>query len=444
MSEPTTRGVARSWIARHRVALVAGVTAFLVAIGGGAGWAYLTASATATGSISTQAVSVAQTGFSGMGAKYLPSDLTETGSFTVTNTGSVGGTAAVTIAAPESWASGLPIRVWPTTAAACSATSPPDSALSGTWAAPPAISTTLAAGASIVYCVRTIIPDWKALTSTGGSQQANPAIAVSLSADGWVASATGSTHVQQTAGMYPLTTGFFDSSLSRWFTVRANANTGFCLDVSGSGGTGAAAIAWGCHSNSNQRWEFVPVSGSDQSLVTIKPRHAPGIRVTYSGTSAIMQTAASTTAQQWYVQQIDATRYQLVSAATGLCLGLATTAGTQATMVDCDATSAQLRFEREPLTFGAVLTSVTLTFGGSSMPAGTLQRCTNTACSTYTAAATISSSSSSVTFTANSSTMPNNTTSTYRIVDSSSNVLWDGIQLRRSGTTTITAVAGIG
>ena len=37
----------------------------------------------------------------------------------------------------------------------------------------------------------------------------------------------------------------------------------------------------------------------------------------------------------------------------------------------------------------------------------------------------------------------NNSTQTFRIIDGSSNVLWDGIQLRRNGNT-VTAVAGIG
>ncbi len=446
MTNRDTAGGVRAWLARQRLAFIAGATAFLVAIGGTASWAYFTASADATGSLTTQGVTVSQSGFAGMGATYLPSNLSDTGSFTVTNTGAVNGTAAVTIAAPESWASGLPIRVWATTAAACSATNPPGSALSGTWAAPPALSPTLNAGASVTYCVRTTIPDWTALTSADGSQQANPQISVSLAAAGWVASAASATHRQQTAGMYPLTEGFFNPALSRWFTVRANANTAFCLDVSGSGGSGAAVIAYGCHNDSNQRWEFLPVSGDEQSLVTIRPRHAMGTRVSYTGANATTANAASSTSQQWYVQRIDATRSQLVSAATGLCLGLPTSSAANATMVTCDSASARLRFQREPLTFaqtGNILfPTITLTFGGSNVPAGSLERCTNAGCTAWTTVKTFSNGSTNVVFDRSDTDIPNNATSTYRIV-SGTNVLWDGIRLSRSGTT-VTAVAGIG
>lgn len=443
MNTHTTQAARRSWIARYRLAIAAGLTAFLLVIGGGAGWAYFTASVVGSGSMSTQPVSVAQAGFASMGATYLPSDLTKTGSFTVTNTGGAAGTATVTIAAPQSWASGLGIRVWPTTAGACSVTNPPGSALTGTWAAPPAITPTLGAGASITYCVRTTVTDWTTITSATGSQQANPAITVSLSAGGWVATSPTATHVQQTAGMYPLTTGFFDPTLSRWFTIRATANTGFCLDVDGNGGTGAAAISYGCHAASNQRWEFVPVAGGNQSLVTARPRHAMGTRLTDSGTTSTIQTASTAAAQQWRVQQLDANRFQLVNVATGLCLSMPPNSTANAAPVACNSASAQLRFERDALTFGTSGTNIVLTFGGSTVPAGSVQRCTNApTCSTWTSVATFASGATSVSFTRTA--IANNTTQTFRIIDNSSHVLWDGIRINRSGTSAVTPVAGFG
>lgn len=445
MTNRDTAGGVRAWFAGQRFALVAGATAFLVAIGGTASWAYFTASADATGSLTTQGVTVSQSGFAGMGATYLPSNLSDTGSFTVTNTGAVNGTAVVTIAAPESWASGLPIRVWPTTAAACNATNPPGSALSGTWAAPPALSPTLATGASVTYCVRTTIPDWKTLTSADGSQQANPEISVSLTAAGWVATAASATHRQRTAGMYPLTGTFFDPTKSRWFTVRADADTGFCLDVSGSGGSGAAVIAYGCHSDSNQRWEFLPVSGDVQSLVTIRPRHAMGTRVSYSGANAITANAASSTSQQWYVQRIDTTRSQLVSAATGLCLGLPTSTAANATMVTCDSASARLRFEREPLSFSQSANTLTLRWD-TNVSSRKLQyrSCTVLGVCSWVDVTASAISATSVSFSRNTYT-PDGTT-TFRIVENTlvnPDVYWDGIQLSRSGNT-VAAVAGIG
>ncbi|MGC3956103.1 MAG: RICIN domain-containing protein [Propionicimonas sp.] len=374
-----------------------------------------------------------------MGATYLPSDLTDTGSFMVTNTGSVAGSASVDIAAPESWASGLPIRVWPTTAGACNVATPPGSAVSGTWADPPALTPSLAAGASVTYCVRTTIVDWMPLATAGGSRQANPVITVSLSADGWAATAPTATHVQRTAGMYPLTANFFNATLSRWFTVRANADTGYCLDVNASGGAGTGVLSWGCHANSNQRWEFVPVSGTNQSLVTIRPRHAMTTRLADSGPGVVIQTSASTTAQRWYVQAIDANRFQLVNQATGLCLGLSTSQGASA-MVACSSASAQLRFQREPLTFGQSGDTLTLSFN-STVTGGTLQRCNNAACTSPTNVATIANMATSISFSRDAQ-VPSGTR-IFRIIDGSSNVLWNGIQLRRNGST-VTAIAGIG
>lgn len=433
----------RSRVARRRVAFAAGITAFLAAIGGSAAWAYFTATATATGSLSTGSVSVSQANFNGMGAKYLPSELTKTGSFTVTNTGSVPGTATITMAAPESWASNLAIRVWPTSAGACNLASPPSSALSGSWAVPPALTPALAAGASVTYCVRTTIADWTTLIAASGSRQANPVINVSLDASGWVATAPSASHVQQTAGMYPLTNNFFDPTLSRWYTVRADADTDYCLDVSRNGGAGTAVIGYGCHANSNQRWEFLPVANGDQWLVSVRPRHAMSTRVTYSGANAVVQNAANTAAQRWYVQTRGSNRYQLVNAATGLCLSLPTTANANAAMVACDSASALLRFVREPLTYGSTSTTITLTFGGANMPAGTLQRCTNASCTTWANIADIADGATNVAFARNDTNLPNNTTSTYRIIDDSSNVLWDGIRLRRRNAT-VTPVGGIG
>ena len=440
----------RSWLARNRIALVSGVTAFLIAASSGAGWAYFTANATATGSVATQAVSVTQTNFNNMGATYLPSNLTSTGSFTVTNTGTIAGTATVTIAAPEAWASGLPIRVWPSAPAACTAAANvPVSALSGTWAAPPAINATLNAGANTSFCVRTIISDWKTITSTNGTQLANPAINVSLNASGWVATASTATHVQQTAGMYNLTPNFFDPALSRWFTIRANANNNNCLDVSGSGGSGAGVLSYSCHLNSNQRWEFLPVAGGVQNLVTIRPRHATGTRLTYNGTNARIMNTASGPAQQWYVQQTDTGRFQLVSVATGLCLSMSSSSGPIAQMVACNSASAQLVFDREPLvydgSFGSWLTGHTIqfSFDGSNLPASTLERCTNApSCTTWTTQTAIAAGDTTVSFPA--STFTNNT---YRIV-SGGTVLWDGIRLSCSGSWfsgyTCTTLAGFG
>lgn len=433
---------------RGRLALLAGLIALITAAGGtSAGWAYWTAQATASGTATTTAVGVAQAGFAAPATtSYTPSALSSTRVFTVTNTSGLAGTATAAIASPEAYASKLAVRVWQVaSAAACTdATAVPGSGVTvGTWASvSPTVS--LAAGATATLCVRTTIADWRSATDPAGGQSVNPVVSVSLSAQGWTATAPTATHVQRTAGMYPLVTGFFDPSLSStWFTIRAAANNGLCMDVSGSGGSGTAVLTWGCHSDANQRWQFVPVSGSDQSLVTIRPRHASTTRVETSSTGSVtIQTASGAAAQQWYVQQVSAgasPRYQLVSASTGKCLPQNAASGnTGLVTVECDSAQAQLSFQRETLTMSGTGSSRTLTWGTTAGQTMTLVQSTG---ATWTAVATIAAGSTSV-----SVTPPNGASTTYRIVfggATSTDVAFGPFVLQRSGST-VTAVSGLG
>lgn len=435
-----------SWISRRRIPLIAGITTFLLLIGGGGAWAYWTATVSATGTLSTQTASVAHASFPSLSATYLPSSLTSTGSFTVTNTGQIAGTATVQISASGAFAQGLPIRIWPVaSASSCTAAATvPGTALSGSWGSPPALTPSLAAGASIIYCVRTTITDWTALTSPTGAQSVSPAINVSLNAAGWIATAPSATNTQQTAGMYPLAPNFFDPGLSRWFTVRAKAANGICLDTNGSGGTGTSVISWSCSNSSNQRWEFIPVSGTNQSLVTIRPRHAMGTRInsTAAGVQQVLTYNAASTLQQWYVQQIDSTTFQLVNASTGRCLNLRNTSdNSNMSTVTCDTATARLTFTREPLTFtNNALTGITIGFGSEAPGVVRVQRWTGSA---WTTVATTASNATSVTF--SRANITNNTTATFRIINANNVVVWDNIQISVSGLGLIAeAVSGIG
>lgn len=408
---------------RTRFAVVAGLVSFLLAGSGGAAWAYWTAQATATGTVTTSTVAVAQTNFATPATTtYLPSSLTSTRNFSLVNNSGIAGVATATISAPEAYAANLSVSVWPVAnAAACTdaSTVPTTGVVSGTWASLSLTTPSLAAGASQFYCARTTIADWKTITTSTGGAVVNPQLAVSIDADGWAATGTGASHVQQTQGMYPLVTApFFDSSLSStWHTVRSVSNSGYCLDVSGSGGNGANIVTWGCHNDANQRWQFLPVSGNDQSLVTLRPRHAPTTRLTTATTTAgtvTVATASGSTAQQWYVQRVSATLYQLVSAATGRCLPLDSVNSVSTATVDCNSVTARLSFAREGLTFSTSGTSATVTFGGASFgfnagQTGTLQR--QTGATTWTNVSTIAATDTSETF-----TPPNNATTTYRIV----------------------------
>lgn len=438
-----------SVVTRHRIPIIAGLVAFLLLVAGGGAFAAWTASVTGTGTVATRAVSVTQAGFPALAATYLPNSLSSTGVVTVTNTGQQAGTATLGISAAQPLAASLPITVWPVaTAGACTpGATVPGGAVSGTWASPPSITATLAAGASTLFCVRTSIPDWKPLAVAGGAQSTTPQLSVSLNADGWVATTAATTTTLQTAGMYPLAPNFFDPTKSRWFTVRAKADNNTCLDVSGGGTSAAntAVISWGCHTASNQRWEFIPVAGTVQNLVTIRPRSGLGLRIasTAGGVQRIV-TASTAVSQQWYVQQFDATTFQFVNAETGMCLNLRTgsSAADMAT-VTCDTSTARITLTREPLTFSATGTggsaTVTIGFGSEAPGAVSVQRLSGT---TWTTIATTAANATSVTFNRNTY-VTNNATTTYRIVNSGNDVLWDGIQITRAGNT-VTAVAGIG
>lgn len=439
----------------RRIPLIAGLTAFILLVSGGLTWAHWTASVSGTGALTTQSATVAHSNFSAMTATYLPSSLSRTAPFTVTNTGQIAGTATITISTPGTLAAQLPIRVWQVTASnpCTDGTATPTSAASGTWASPPALTPTLNAGASITYCVRTTIPDWKPLAASSGTRSATPAINVTLNASGWIASSPSASHTQTTAGMYPLANGFFNASLSPWHTVQSPANASICMDASGSGSSnGTLVISWSCHDNSNQRWQFLPVSGTDQNLVTIRPRHAPNTRLTYnSSNAAILSATTGSIEQQWYVQRVNSTTYQLVSAANGRCLALrGNQDGAAMPTVPCNSSQAQLRFQHEPLAMsqyseailGILFPTYYVQFNFSSAMTSqgvTLQRWTGTA---WQQIGTASAGATSVR--TERVDIPTGN-STYRIVytGNTHDVVYGGIQLTRNGDI-ITAPGGIG
>lgn len=189
---------------RTRVAAIAGVVAFLLVVSSGAAWSYWTAQASATGTVTTSAVGVAQANFANPASTtYLPSALTSTRTFTVTNTGAIPGTTTIGLSAPESYASNLTLRVWPVASAgACSTTPPSSGVTTGTWASL-TISATVGAGVSQIYCALTVIADWKTVTTSTGGAAINPVMSVTLDADGWIATTPTATHVQRTEDVPP-------------------------------------------------------------------------------------------------------------------------------------------------------------------------------------------------------------------------------------------------
>lgn len=430
--------------ARRRIPLIAGLAAFLLLVSSGTAWSYWTTRASAAGSVTTDAVAVSQAGFASPPTmKYLPSGpYVSTRSFTVTNGGAISGTATVSISSSEQYAANLPISVWRLASGACTDATPvPTSGVTaGSWAS---AETTLSlnAGATATLCVRTRIPDWKTITDPSGGRIFTPQLDVSLDAQGWVATTPMAAHTQRTAGMYPLTTNFFATGLSPWHTIRSNAANGICLDVSGSGGVNADVISWSCHQDSNQRWQFLPVNGEDQSFVTLRPRHAPTTRLTYTTAGLKVAAGVSSDAQRWHVQN-SGSFFQLVSAADGMCLGMNTTSGNTAMMVvECDQAAARLTFQREPLTMTTQGSDVILRFGSTISTRGMLLQ-KKSGSSGWIDVESVSTGSSSVSF--DRSQISNSSTTEFRIVfASSTDVAYGNIMLRRSGNG-VEVAGGIG
>lgn len=447
---------------RFRVAAIAGTVAFLLAVGAGGAWAYWTAQATASTSAVTASVGVTQSGFENPATTtYTPSSLSSTRTFTVTNTSAITGTATANLSTPESYASNLTLRVWPVASVgACTATPPGSGVTTGTWSSL-TLTATLAAGASQTYCALTTIADWKTVTTPTGTATVNPVATISVDASGWAASAPTATHIQRTAGMFPVITApLVDPSLaSSWFTIRNAANTGYCLDDKASGSAGTWVITWGCHTGANQRWQFVPVTSSDPSLVTIRPRSAPTTRLQTSAAGAVtIETAAGSTTQQWYVQNVSTGNspvYQLVSASTGRCLPLGTASVDTAPLqtVTCDAAAAQLSFPRDTLSFSSSGATATITWATQT---GALMTVVQQNGTSWVAVKQIAASDTSEAFTVS----PNNQTSTYRIVFGSyvtgatvpgtADVAFGSFAIKNVTTgvlfttTTLTAVSGFG
>ncbi len=429
--------------ARKRLPIIAGLAAFLVFVGSGSAWSYWTTQASTAGRVTTDTVAVSQAGFAAPEqTKYLPSSAqSNTRSFTVTNGSNVSGTATVSITSSEQYAANFPVSVWRLDSGACTDATPlPTSGVTtGTWGS---VTPTLTLKDSVTatMCVRTTLPDWKSITDPSGGRTFTPMLSVSLNAQGWVATTPIAKHTQRTAGMYPLTTNFFDPAASPWFTIRDKATGSLCLDVAGAGGSGTRVISWNCHQDSNQQWQFVPVNANDQSFVTIRPRHAPGTRLTYT-TSGIQQVAAdaSTATQRWYVQR-SGEMFQLVSAATGKCVGMGTSSvNADMSVVDCDDARAQLTFtQRRTLTLSTSAGDPTLNFSTPSVSDMTLQK---GAGQSWVEVAGVPANAKSVTF--RRQEIPQKGSAEFRIVDAASaDVVYGGIVLARDGST-VTVVKGV-
>lgn len=436
---------------RPLTVLVAAIAVCALSVGGGAAWAAWTASAQASGQSTTPSVAITQVAFGQLNETYINTHtrLTETGSFTLTNTGTAAGPVAASITAPGSFAPLLPLRIWPvaSTAACTAATTIPGTAASGTWASTTVPGVTLAGGASQVYCVRTTVPlaQRQSLATASGAQTVTATLAASLTSSGWTAQA-GATTTQATAAIYPLSTDLPKTAQSSWYRLANSGDANACLDVANSGGAGALLISYVCTDNANQRFQIVAL-GADPSVVTLRPRHAPGTRVSVraDGTQELAAANSAALSQQWIVQTRagSPTRYQLVSALDGRCLTVrAPWSDAAHTVVDCPLANVELIPTRDPLTFsGGLILTGTFDVGPAvfAQPLS-VQRLVGT---TWTTEATLAAGSRTVSFALPTITLLS-TERQYRLVYPDGSVAFGGIVLTPSLLIGWSATAGTG
>jgi len=145
---------------RTRVAAIAGVTAFLVLAGTGAGYAYWTASSTVQASAQSTNAAVSLAASSALTTTYTNASTGPViGPLTISNTGGAPLGLALTASSTNSGLSGaISLRLWLQSGGSCGTAVPSSGVTTGTLAAPPALpagATNANPGSSVVVCAAT-------------------------------------------------------------------------------------------------------------------------------------------------------------------------------------------------------------------------------------------------------------------------------------------------
>ncbi|WP_043676266.1 hypothetical protein [Clavibacter michiganensis] len=196
-------------LGRARTALLVGATVLLVGAGGTAGHALWASTVTTSTPVRAASVAVTSTGFDQLGGAVSAQSPSRTATVVVTNTGTVTSpwsarvSTTTSTTADADLARATRVVAWSTTASSCSASTAVGSgSVSGTWAAPPALSGTLGAGARATWCIRTTATSFPTSTAAG----VTGTLAVSLGSGTWTGRAT--TAATQTAAAPAVTGGF--------------------------------------------------------------------------------------------------------------------------------------------------------------------------------------------------------------------------------------------
>lgn len=172
--------------ARLRVLLAVVLAALLVGGGSTAAWALWTATGSASSSITVGKLSAAINGADKMTTTFSSTTQSVTYPITLTNAGNIAGTTATTVAVTDdsstALAQAVQVTAWPVSGTdACTTTTAVGAgSVSGTWASLPSLSSSLAAGAAAVWCVRSTIT-----SSAPPSATANVHIMLTTANRGW-------------------------------------------------------------------------------------------------------------------------------------------------------------------------------------------------------------------------------------------------------------------
>ncbi|WIB59430.1 hypothetical protein DEJ13_13395 [Curtobacterium sp. MCLR17_007] len=145
---------------RVRVLVTLLLSAALVVGGSSAAWALWTTSAGATSSTVIGKLAASISGTDQMTVTFSDSVRSMTKPVTLTNTGNLAGTTSTSVAPqsdkPAALAGAVDVVAWPvgSTAACTDSAAVGSGSVTGTWASLPSMTSTLAAGASAVWCTR--------------------------------------------------------------------------------------------------------------------------------------------------------------------------------------------------------------------------------------------------------------------------------------------------
>lgn len=171
---------------RLRAILALLLALVFVAGGSSAAWALWSATGTTASSVTIGGTGASLSGTSDMTTTFSSSVTSMTKPITLTNAGSLAGTATTTVSVASGSSTALARAVgvvaWPvaSTSACTTSTAVGTGSVSGTWASLPSLTSKLAAGASAVWCTRST-----PTSSAPASATTNVTVALTVTAGTW-------------------------------------------------------------------------------------------------------------------------------------------------------------------------------------------------------------------------------------------------------------------